>query len=136
MSAGKPEKKNRTQSTRTQGAARAATLVPAEASVGASAVIRALSREMRVAARLSKGHVRFFARADGAFTDDGSMRHRVRSGKLPPPTGARRSAGYGDGHDRNGATRNQVDQIMATLGWPRQQHHDVPHECQDEQTAA
>src|SRR5258706_15136724 len=116
MSAGKPEKKNRTQSTRTQGAARGPTVTRAEARVDISAVIRALSRDRRVAARLSKGHARFFAGAAGAFRSARSMRHRVRSGKLPPPARARRSAGYGDGHGDNGDTGNHIDHVMTALG--------------------
>src|SRR5213076_2919603 len=102
MSAGKPEKKNRTQSARTQGAERAAAPVPSAASVDISAVIRARSREWPMADRLSKGDVRCFA---GAFAGDRSMRHRARSGKLTPPARTRRSTDYGDGHGDNSDPR-------------------------------
>src|SRR5438034_4489248 len=119
MSAGKPEKKNRTQSTRTQGAARGAVPARAEASVEISAVIRALSREWPVARRLSKRHAGLFTRAFGC---DGSIWHRVRSGKPPPPACTRRSAGYSDGHGDNGGTSNHIDHVVSALGGQRQQH--------------
>src|SRR5437660_10357560 len=133
MSAGKPEKKNRTQSTRTHGAARGAVPARAEASVEISAVIRALSREWPVARRLSKRHAGLFTRT---FGRDGSIRHRVRSGKLLPPACARGSAGYSDGHGDNGDTGNHVDHVVAAFGGQRQQHEAVQRQDQGKQTAA
>src|SRR5438034_588046 len=134
MSAGKPEKKNRIQSTRTQGAERAAAApVRSAASVDISAVIRACSREWRMADRLSKGDVRCFA---GAFAGDRSMRHRARSGKLTPPARTRRSADYGDGHGDNSDPRNHIDHIVSAFGWQRQQHQAVKHQGEGKKTPA